>query len=136
MIGASCKGSMPSSAIAALASYSTRSVLPELYEISHFPMAGTFSFFRNGSEQVGAGVFALKLRSLATMKYYNAPEWEKKRETILRDRGRKCEGCGADATQVHHKWYTVGKKPWEYPSFAFEALCRSCHMNRHTSVIP
>lgn len=32
---------------------------------------------------------------------------------------------------VHHKYYVLGKKPWEYDNDALETLCSECHKNRH-----
>lgn len=32
---------------------------------------------------------------------------------------------------VHHKYYVLGKKPWEYDNDALETLCLECHKNRH-----
>jgi hypothetical protein len=38
---------------------------------------------------------------------------------------------------VHHHYYTKGKRPWEYPDDALETLCRDCHIEVHkTKVIP
>lgn len=34
---------------------------------------------------------------------------------------------------VHHNYYTRGKKPWEYPDDALVTLCEDCHKKRHIS---
>ena len=37
---------------------------------------------------------------------------------------------------VHHKYYVLGKKPWEYEDNALVTLCESCHQKRHEKPIP
>mgnify|MGYP001010800090 CR=1 FL=1 len=32
---------------------------------------------------------------------------------------------------VHHKYYKMGLKPWEYPDDALETYCWICHENLH-----
>lgn len=32
---------------------------------------------------------------------------------------------------IHHKFYTRGRKPWEYPNDALITLCEDCHKKRH-----
>jgi len=57
------------------------------------------------------------------------PRWQKKRlEIMSRDRFtcRKCQ----DATKtlnVHHRYYTKGSMPWEYPDDALVTFCEPCH---------
>lgn len=62
------------------------------------------------------------------------PRWQKKRLEILQRDEWKCTVCG-DAEQtlhVHHKWYTKGKAPWEYPDICLRTLCDECHGYEHT----
>lgn len=33
--------------------------------------------------------------------------------------------------QVHHKYYQLGKNPWEYPDSALETFCHKCHSDLH-----
>nr|WP_315143286.1 hypothetical protein [uncultured Flavobacterium sp.] len=33
---------------------------------------------------------------------------------------------------VHHKYYQIGKKAWEYPNDALITFCRKCHHYEHT----
>lgn len=32
---------------------------------------------------------------------------------------------------IHHKYYIVGHKPWEYDNDALVTLCKDCHQKRH-----
>ncbi len=60
------------------------------------------------------------------------PEWIKKRDHILAKYGRQCSKCGEiNNLEVHHKTYSEGKLPWEYPDENFLVLCEKCHMNHH-----
>ena len=47
--------------------------------------------------------------------------------------GFKCCDCNnTDKMQnIHHKYYTDGKKPWEYPDDCLITLCEDCHKKRH-----
>lgn len=36
---------------------------------------------------------------------------------------------------VHHKYYILGRKPWEYPNDALITLCSDCHEKLHKSGI-
>lgn len=51
-----------------------------------------------------------------------------KRARVLLRAGRKCEGCGEEATQVHHLTYEH-----VFEEFLFEliAVCRGCHERLH-----
>lgn len=45
-----------------------------------------------------------------------------------------CENCGkpdGKYLHVHHKRYTKGKEPWEYPFSDLSLLCRDCHDDIH-----
>lgn len=57
------------------------------------------------------------------------PRWQKKRLEIFERDGWKCFGCESkDKTlNVHHKYYVVGRDPWEYPDFCYVSLCDTCH---------
>ena len=57
------------------------------------------------------------------------PQWQLKRLEIIKERGAKCEKCGASdkMLHVHHKEYLSGHAPWEYPNDNFECLCVTCH---------
>lgn len=35
------------------------------------------------------------------------------------------------ALNIHHEYYLLGKKPWEYSNDAFVTLCSECHQKRH-----
>jgi len=60
------------------------------------------------------------------------PLWEQKRQEVFYYYGKRCKNCGAGYNlQVHHKTYSNGKMPWEYPIETFEVLCGECHSNTH-----
>lgn len=60
------------------------------------------------------------------------PRWKEKREDILRRNKGVCERCGKrKASNVHHRYYTGSKDPWDYPNSALVALCAYCHTLQH-----
>jgi 5-methylcytosine-specific restriction endonuclease McrA len=65
-------------------------------------------------------------------------EWKRKRSLIMNRDGYKCMKCGSKLElQVHHKYYLVGKKAWQYPSEVLITLCDSCHLKEHKyNIIP
>ena len=58
------------------------------------------------------------------------PRWQKKRLQILERDDFTCQGCGdkENTLHVHHKYYTYGKKPWEYSDQILITLCNNCHL--------
>lgn len=67
-------------------------------------------------------------------KYYNTPEWHRKRTLRLdlnkRMFGGWCERCGINkATEVHHRNYNM-TDGLEHP-FDLECLCHECHKKIH-----
>jgi uncharacterized OB-fold protein len=64
--------------------------------------------------------------------FINHPLWREKREDVFRLYGKKCSKCGSTKfPHVHHKTYTRGKMPWEYPIENFIVLCERCHKASH-----
>ena len=66
--------------------------------------------------------------------YLAHPSWASKREELFRTLGKRCSrfGCGASTNlHIHHKTYTLGKLPWEYPAENFEVLCEKHHSEAH-----
>lgn len=65
------------------------------------------------------------------------PEWQEKRQEILKRDNYKCCYCGStDKLCVHHKYYLQYPnhkkvKPWDYPNDALITLCNKCHYNVH-----
>lgn len=55
--------------------------------------------------------------------------WIERAKEVRRAAGMRCQKCGATNVQlhVHHLYYERGKRPWEYPDRALQALCRECH---------
>lgn len=62
------------------------------------------------------------------------PRWQRKRLEILEIWEWRCQCCQAtDITlHVHHRYYVPGRMPWEYPNWAFVALCVDCHEMQKT----
>ena len=57
------------------------------------------------------------------------PRWQKKRLKILDRDEWVCQECyDSDSTlHVHHRYYSSGKDPWDYPDSALVTLCEACH---------
>ena len=54
------------------------------------------------------------------------------RNKVFTQFGRKCNRCKVViCLNVHHKTYSNGKEPWEYPLNNFEILCDKCHAKEH-----
>ena len=62
----------------------------------------------------------------------SSPKWKAKREDVFSKKGRHCNRCLiTKRLQVHHRYYSSGYKPWEYPDDCFEVLCVDCHSEEH-----
>lgn len=61
------------------------------------------------------------------------PNWLNLRDQIVKKRGRKCERCGRESSEihVHHKTYIEGRRAWEYRKSQLEILCDECHGDEH-----
>lgn len=57
------------------------------------------------------------------------PRWQKKRLEILQRDEWTCKICfdGESTLHVHHRYYTYGADPWDYPNEALVTLCHACH---------
>jgi len=60
-------------------------------------------------------------------------KWQKKRLEVLELSHWECENCGSKekTLNVHHRYYTKGKKPWEYINEELMCLCTDCHKEFH-----
>lgn len=59
-------------------------------------------------------------------------EWKARREQIIVRDQRRCNHCHITSNlHVHHRYYILGRDPWEYPDDALVALCEACHSNVH-----
>lgn len=67
---------------------------------------------------------------------YKDKRWEKKRLEILRRDKWHCRACNATKVMldVHHLYYDMGNKVWEYEDEALVTLCRNCHAKIHTDL--
>ena len=92
----------------------------------------------------------------------NCDEWFVKRNIILERDKNKCKICQTEKSlgpiysgnskfyfrevkgeikgeqekiylQVHHKFYIIGKLPWEYDNSDLITVCNICHQNIHTT---
>lgn len=77
-----------------------------------------------------------KVRGRITKKNYplllKRKAWKKLRLLILKRDGNKCTMCNnTKRLQVHHKYYILGRLPWQYPKSALTTLCYSCHRKVH-----
>jgi hypothetical protein len=57
------------------------------------------------------------------------PRWQKVRLRIMERDGWACQRCqdSEETLVVHHRYYTSGAEPWEYPDEALVTLCWNCH---------
>lgn len=57
------------------------------------------------------------------------PRWQQRRLEIFQRDQWQCQRCGAfeRELQVHHRWYSQGRPPWESPTLALITLCCRCH---------
>lgn len=68
-------------------------------------------------------------RSSAYAQKLKDPRWQRKRLEILERDEWMCQTCYASelTLHVHHKSYTWGNDPWDYPSGNLVTLCCDCH---------
>lgn len=68
----------------------------------------------------------------------NNPKWDEVRRRILYRDNCQCQRCFTrdGVMDVHHRYYTNGKEPWEYPDECFVTLCRFCHKVFHDRFLP
>lgn len=66
-------------------------------------------------------------------KQYKDGLWQNKRLKILRRDNWHCVTCNATkvALDVHHLYYEIGVKIWEYDDDSLVTLCRDCHTHIH-----
>lgn len=70
----------------------------------------------------------IKPRRANYQQYMQSAEWFHKRQTVLLRSGGKCEICGNDARDVHHKNYkNLGAEHMN----DLQAVCRDCHTKIH-----
>ena len=70
----------------------------------------------------------------AYKKYLKSYEWKVLRITVLRERGHKCERCGAaNMLQIHHKTY---ERLFHEKLEDLEVLCKTCHQKEHNRYKP
>lgn len=61
------------------------------------------------------------------------PRWQAKRTEIMSRANFRCELCRDHEQQlhVHHKTYTNGRDPWDYPASNLICVCADCHTLHH-----
>lgn len=64
------------------------------------------------------------------------PKWQKIRLKVLERDGFICQNCfnEEETLHVHHRNYSPGKLPWEYPLNNFITLCKTCHEEETDSI--
>ena len=60
---------------------------------------------------------------------YEHPKWQKKRLEIFERDDYTCCDCKSKDNQlsVHHGYYELGLKMWEYDNDTLWTLCKGCH---------
>jgi hypothetical protein len=61
------------------------------------------------------------------------PNWQRKRLEVLAAASWECANCGDTemTLHVHHRRYVKGRMAWEYEAHEMQALCQSCHAQKH-----
>ena len=61
------------------------------------------------------------------------PRWQAKRLEIMQRANMRCEMCRDHEQElhVHHKHYSPGRDPWDYPASNLVCLCADCHDMHH-----
>ncbi|MCB1245164.1 MAG: HNH endonuclease [Verrucomicrobiales bacterium] len=63
------------------------------------------------------------------------PQWIKKRETLLSERGEICQSCGeTKELTIHHGYYRPKGDPWDYEEGSLWVLCWPCHERLQVSL--
>lgn len=64
---------------------------------------------------------------------YKDDRWKRQRIEILKRDKFKCRACGAKKVvlDVHHLYYDMDLKIWQYDNDALVTLCRDCHAKIH-----
>jgi len=64
---------------------------------------------------------------------YKDKRWQDKRLQILRRDNWHCRACNTTkvALEVHHLYYDMDAKVWEYENESLVSLCKSCHSIIH-----
>ena len=67
---------------------------------------------------------------------YNSPLWQRKRNAILERDDYQCQLTfdRDNPLCVHHKYYKINKKPWEYPDSCLITLNKDVHTNMHKAL--
>ena len=62
------------------------------------------------------------------------PRWQRRRLEIFNRDNWTCKRCGDTETSlaVHHRWYSFGAEPWDYPDDCLLTLCQPCHDKTHS----
>lgn len=54
--------------------------------------------------------------------------WLRVRESLLLERGERCQSCGeTKGLTIHHGYYRFMTEPWEYDDSSLWVLCWPCH---------
>lgn len=63
-------------------------------------------------------------------------KWLSKRKVILKRDKQACKHCRSKCNlQVHHLYYIVDNKPWEYSNSCLVTLCDTCHSEWHDKYV-
>jgi hypothetical protein len=75
------------------------------------------------------------------MDFYRTNAWANFREEVMCLDEYACTKCGRKGEdgavlQVHHNHYLPGHKPWEYPLYMCDTVCKGCHAAEHGIIPP
>jgi 5-methylcytosine-specific restriction endonuclease McrA len=84
------------------------------------------------------GCGSRRIWQLAYERYLQSPDWQNRRQAVLRRALHLCEGCAnRPALEIHHRVYPQGCLPGSHRWLAQEklfdlvALCAGCHGDLH-----
>jgi hypothetical protein len=71
----------------------------------------------------------MKYKESSYSKLLRDSRWQRKRLEVLERDNWECQMCfDSEATlHVHHVYYEVGFKPWDYNADSLVTLCENCH---------
>lgn len=77
-----------------------------------------------------------KPRTTKAIRDYRHKSWLALRKKVFARDNHQCLKClSKKLLHCHHTYYLPGRSIWEYPLFAFETLCQTCHneFHKHTA---
>ena len=81
-------------------------------------------------EAAGERTTRNKMTAAEYQAYLQSPKWQQIRQVVMMRDGGRCQTCGREATQVHHRRYDKRTMEGETTEWLI-ALCGGCHRAIH-----